>query len=361
MTSRHGVTKMVDGKGSTDMRAVVIGAGIGGATGALALAEIGVEVEVHEAGARPVEDRGWVTLGPAAMTGLDQVGVADGLRAVGFPITKVRTVDIATGAVSEFARSEPTHRYPSTHVWRQDLVSILRNQLERLGVTCHYGSAATAADLNADLIVGADGSRSATRRSIGNLVEPAYTGEIIRYGHHPRPVAGLPTGVLQFWHHRNGVAGYVGDARDGSFWFCRHRSDSPTATIDLQTMIAPLRDTPVRPALDSSWVSRPIALYDLDPTDVWHRGHTVVIGDAAHALSPAAGRGATSSIEDAVILAKYLRQNEFAVDQALESFTSNRRPIALAAYRPAPGQRPVAATAAELDLSAARDRRDLRG
>lgn len=156
------LTTVVGGKGSTDMRAAVIGGGIAGATGALALTEIGVEVEVHEAGARPVEDRGLVTLGPAAMTGLDQVGVADGLRAVGLPIAKLRTVDIATGAVSEFARSEPTHRYPSTHVWRQDLVSILRNQLERLGVACHYGSTATAADLDADLIVGADGTRSAT-------------------------------------------------------------------------------------------------------------------------------------------------------------------------------------------------------
>ncbi|GAA1231836.1 FAD-dependent oxidoreductase [Pseudonocardia alaniniphila] len=334
------------------MRAVVIGGGIGGATAALALAEVGVEVEVHEAGARPVEDRGWVTLGPAAMTGLDQVGVADSVRAVGFPVTKVRNVDIATGAVSGFARSEPTHRYTSTHVWRQDLVSILRNQLEELGVPCHYDSAATAADLDGDVIVGADGARSATRRSLGNLVDPAYTGEIIRYGHHPSPVAGLPTGVLHFWRHRTGVAGYVGDARDGSFWFSRHQSDSPTSTIDLPTMIAPLRDTPVATALDSSWVSRPIALYDLDPTDVWHRGHTVVIGDAAHALSPAAGRGATSSIEDAIILAKHLRQHQFAVYQALESFTSNRRPIALAAYRPTPGQRPVAATAEELDLRA---------
>lgn len=200
--------------------------------------------------------------------------------------------------------------------------------------------------------MGADGTRSSTRRSLGNLVEPAYTGEIIRYGHHPRPVAGLPTNVLNFWRHRNGVAGYVGDARDGSFWFSRHQSDSPAAAIELPTMIAPLRDTPVGPVLDSSRVSRPIALYDLDPTDAWHRGHTVVIGDAAHALSPAAGRGATSSIEDAIILAKFLRQNQFAVHQALESFTGNRRPIALAAYRPTPGQRPVAATAEELDLRA---------
>ncbi len=54
---------------------------------------------------------------------------------------------------------------------------------------CHvyYGSPATVGDLDADLIVGADGARSATRRSIGNLAEPTYTGQVIYYGHHPRP------------------------------------------------------------------------------------------------------------------------------------------------------------------------------
>ncbi|MFY9805755.1 MAG: 2-polyprenyl-6-methoxyphenol hydroxylase, partial [Pseudonocardiaceae bacterium] len=72
------------------MRAVVIGCGIGGATAALALAEIGVSVEVYEVAARSA-DRGWVTLGPAAMTGLDRVGVADDVWAVGFPVVSVRT------------------------------------------------------------------------------------------------------------------------------------------------------------------------------------------------------------------------------------------------------------------------------
>ena len=59
------------------MRAVVIGCGIGGATAALALAGIGVEVEGYEALARSADHDGWVTLGPATMTGLDRVGIAD--------------------------------------------------------------------------------------------------------------------------------------------------------------------------------------------------------------------------------------------------------------------------------------------
>lgn len=164
-------------------------------------------------------------------------------------------------------------------------------------------------DLDTDLIVGADGARSATRRSIDNLAEPTYTGQIICYGHHPRPAPHLPANVLHFWRHCQGVAGYVEDLRDGAFWFSRHHSDTPTAVIDQETAITALRDTPVRAVLDTSWVSRPIALY-----------------------------------------AKHLRERAWHVPEALESFTASRRPITNAAYRPTPGRRPVSVTAYELDL-----------
>jgi 2-polyprenyl-6-methoxyphenol hydroxylase-like FAD-dependent oxidoreductase len=337
------------------MRASVIGCGIAGASAALALAEIGCAVEVDEAAPQFTDHQGWVTLGPSAMTGLDRLGVAEQVWAVGFPVVSVHTVDTITGDVTDFPRYEATHRYPSTHVWRRDLLSIVRNRLDEVGVTCRYGSTASVGDLDADLIVGADGAWSATRRAIGNCTEPGYTGQIIRYGHHPRPAPGLPTGVLHFWRHHNGVVGYVADARDGSFWFSRYNSDSPSLRVDLHTMTAALRDTPVREILDAScWASNPIALYELDPNGRWHRDHTVLIGDAAHALSPAAGRGATSAIEDAVILARHLREHAYRVGEALESFTTNRRPIALATYQPTHGQRPATISAHELNLTAGR-------
>jgi salicylate hydroxylase len=332
------------------MRGIVIGCGVAGATAALALAEIGMEVEVYEAVERSTDPDGWLTLGPAAMTGLDRVGVADDVWAVGFPVTSVRTVDITTGRVTEFPRSETTHRFPSTHVWRRDLLRILRDRLDTVGVSCQYGRAATVGDLDAALVVGADGARSVTRGAIGNLAEPAFTGQIIRYGHHPRPTPDLATGVLHFWSHLKGVAGCVTNPRDGSFWFARHNSDTPADVIGQETAIAELRDTPVHAVLNTSQISRPIALYELAPEGIWHQGGTVVIGDAAHALSPAAGRGATSAIEDAIVLARHLRQRAFRVSEALETFAAERRPIARAAYRPMPGQRPVSVTADQLNL-----------
>jgi 2-polyprenyl-6-methoxyphenol hydroxylase-like FAD-dependent oxidoreductase len=48
-------------------------------------------------------------------------------------------------------------------------------------------------------------------------------------------------------------------------------------------------------------------IYDMPPLPTWHKGPICLIGDAAHATSPHAGQGASLAMEDAVVLAKCLR------------------------------------------------------
>jgi 2-polyprenyl-6-methoxyphenol hydroxylase-like FAD-dependent oxidoreductase len=48
-------------------------------------------------------------------------------------------------------------------------------------------------------------------------------------------------------------------------------------------------------------------IYDIPTQPVWHKGPIVLIGDAAHATSPSAGQGASLALEDAIVLAKCLR------------------------------------------------------
>ncbi|MFE7746496.1 FAD-dependent monooxygenase [Nocardia sp. NPDC057455] len=313
-------------------RAEIIGCGIGGACAALAMAKVGARVRVYETAARTAEVGGWVTLGPAASTALDQIGVGEKVRAAGFPVISVSTVDTLTGRTGSFARTEPGHRWSSTHIWRKDLLALLRESLEEADIPCDYGTRADPGERTSELLVGADGARSATRRMLGDTREPTYTGQTIRYGHCPVAVPGLPAHVLHFWSHPDGVAGYVGDERDGSFWFSR-RNVASGATADPDLFLDALRATPVVQVLERSEVSAPIALYELEPEGNWHNADTVLIGDAAHAVSPAAGRGATSAIEDAVVLAKTLRSAN-SIAAALESYTEVRRPIAQATYRP---------------------------
>ena len=49
------------------------------------------------------------------------------------------------------------------------------------------------------------------------------------------------------------------------------------------------------------------ATYDIPSVPRWHRDNLVIIGDAAHATSPASGQGASMAIEDGVELGRCLR------------------------------------------------------
>jgi FAD-dependent urate hydroxylase len=56
----------------------------------------------------------------------------------------------------------------------------------------------------------------------------------------------------------------------------------------------------------------------------WHEGPMVIVGDAAHATSPASGQGASMAIEDAVVLAKCLRDVP-DIQQAFVAYEQLRR------------------------------------
>ncbi|WP_280185295.1 FAD-dependent monooxygenase, partial [Nocardia gipuzkoensis] len=149
-----------------------------------------------------------------------------------------------------------------------------------------------------------------------------------------------------FGCHGVGVAGFGGHSGFFSLWFSRLIGARGAARLDPDVFLGALRATPVVEVLERSEVSAPIALYELEPEGNWHNADTVLIGDAAHAVSPAAGRGATSAIEDAIVLAKTLRSAD-SIAAALESYTEVRRPIAQATYRPGSAPR---VSAADLQL-----------
>ena len=65
--------------------------------------------------------------------------------------------------------------------------------------------------------------------------------------------------------------------------------------------------------------------YDFPTVPTWHRDRMIIIGDAAHATSPASGQGASMAIEDAVELARCLRDAP-SVSDALEAYERVRRP-----------------------------------
>jgi 2-polyprenyl-6-methoxyphenol hydroxylase-like FAD-dependent oxidoreductase len=73
---------------------------------------------------------------------------------------------------------------------------------------------------------------------------------------------------------------------------------------------------------ESTIIAYPI--YDIFRQPIWHQGSVVLVGDAIHAISPNAGQGASLAVEDAIVLAKCLRDRE-ELSQAFATYERLRR------------------------------------
>jgi 2-polyprenyl-6-methoxyphenol hydroxylase-like FAD-dependent oxidoreductase len=68
------------------------------------------------------------------------------------------------------------------------------------------------------------------------------------------------------------------------------------------------------------------AIYDVPSLPAWHRGRVVLMGDAAHAMSPAGGQGASMALEDALVLSELLAEPGASLAGAFADFERLRRP-----------------------------------
>jgi 2-polyprenyl-6-methoxyphenol hydroxylase-like FAD-dependent oxidoreductase len=67
-------------------------------------------------------------------------------------------------------------------------------------------------------------------------------------------------------------------------------------------------------------------IFDIQSLPRWHAGRVMLIGDAAHAVSPNSGQGASLALEDAMYLAKLLRDCGGDYGAAFTRFESDRKP-----------------------------------
>lgn len=328
------------------MRVVVVGGGLAGTAVALALRRHGVAVDVYEA--RGTEDPGaFLTVASNGMLALTQLGVADAVAEVGFALTSMRVLDgqgteLAVRPLDDAGSTVTRYRC----LFRADLVSVLREQAVASGAVLHDGrrlvdwteraSGVTArfADgttADADLLVGADGLWS-TVRDPGEV--PRYAGQWVCYGHTDDTDAGAP--------HRFDAYPGDGDCAFGMFrspggrvhWYARVTGDElPDGELAAP---APERwrerlrhHVPAGvPASVVAWTGEHLLATnarDLPSVRRWRTDRTLLVGDAAHAASPATGQGASMAFEDAVVLAETLHDQP-SLDAALTEYERRRRP-----------------------------------
>jgi 2-polyprenyl-6-methoxyphenol hydroxylase-like FAD-dependent oxidoreductase len=313
-----------------DLRIAIAGGGIGGLALAVSLRNAGFAPVVLERAPdlSRVQLGGSIHLWPNGNRALAQVGLFDAVRASvdEDAVVKRQTFDTSSGKrLSEWDLSEEVHGMPTLSVIRGDFHAVLAHAAEdmirlgcevqgfeqdELGVTVRHGDG----EEHFDVLIGADGLQSKVRAQIVGD-EPYYAGYTTRiaiiphrdpfvlnairvyFGSGARFVTWSVSGGRIYWETI--VAGPVGtkDPAGG------HRD----AVLEkFGDWVQPIRQlveaTPEELIVQSDSYAR-------RPAEQWGSGRVTMIGDAAHAMTNAAGQGGNQAVEDAVVLTRCLQRN----------------------------------------------------
>lgn len=335
------------------MKIIIIGAGVGGASAAIALQRLGHEVVVYD---RMRENRpvgAALSLWSNGVKVLNWLGLADEVAALGGRMERMGYRDGLTGEqLCDFSLAPVTTRtgqrpYP---VARAELQALLmeRAGLERIRlskkavsvvddgdavtVTFEDGSSDTG-----DLLIGADGARSIVRDHVlrANGLEPverSYSGYTNYNGLVPADPA---IGPLDAWTtsvadgKRCAVMPIAGDR----FYFFVDVPQPAGLPYEPADGIAPLEEAfgdwnpgvrALLDAIDPAVSLNRVEIWDLDPFHTWTAGRVAILGDAAHNTTPDIGQGACSALEDVFALAIALSTNTNGVEDALQRYVRSR-------------------------------------
>ncbi|MFC9839943.1 FAD-dependent oxidoreductase [Rhodococcus sp. NPDC127530] len=322
---------------------------------AMAMQRAGLDPVVYEAHDRGADGVGaFLTLATNGLEGLHLLDLDRQVTGLGMDTRRMRIVSGTGKQLAEFDNGGLTSfGTPSQTLRRADLYRTLRDEALRRGVRIEYGKQLRDARLDGDrvhadftdgtsadgdLLVGADGLRSRTRTILDpQAPDPRYLGLLNTGGFASGLALDGEPGAAHFLFGKRCFFGYLIHPDGDVWWFANPgRRTEPSAgelaSITPERQRAELtelfsRDAgPARQIIDATeHIIRSWSTYDLPTVPTWRNARMVIIGDAAHATSPSSGQGASMAIEDAVVLARCLRDNrDTAV--ALAAYETARRP-----------------------------------
>jgi 2-polyprenyl-6-methoxyphenol hydroxylase-like FAD-dependent oxidoreductase len=341
-------------------KALIIGAGIAGPATGILLRRAGIEAEVYEAWPYSKGIGGGLQIAPNGMHVMDELGLARELIGRGSIAESFDFYSQAGQKLGSLNRDmERRFGQPAVNVCRATLNEILLDKAWSSCVSLYFEKRlikiedrgdhpiiayfADGTSAEGDFLIGADGVHSVARRQVvPDGPRPFDTGLIGFGGFVPRAVLeGTPIGQrVETTFGRSGFFGYgfcSAAPDDGVMWW----STQPTAGMDAAkfraqdqaTLKQHLRDfhrgwhDPIPRIIDAAENIAVTDTLDVATLPTWSRKRSLLIGDAAHATSPHAGQGASLALEDAMRLARLMKEGQ-ELGATFQNFEAERRPRA---------------------------------
>jgi 2-polyprenyl-6-methoxyphenol hydroxylase-like FAD-dependent oxidoreductase len=324
---------------ASDAEVLIVGAGIAGLSAARGLSLVGRSVQVIERASEWSIEGSGLGLLPNAMRALHTLRLADEVRASGHEVRAMRYFDRRGHLVAESVPPWPGLDQPQIELRRRALHDVLIKGVE---ATIHMGT--TVSDLERlagevavtfsdqttatyRLVIGAEGVHS-TLRAFVVPVEPRYLGQIFWRG-----LLEQPCGVedLTVWIARSRYFGVTPVGHCRTRWFAQLGAEKPLTSEEgtygrLKDAFAEFCE-PLPTILSLIGTERQFhcgPAVSVDPPR-WCDRRVLLVGDAAHALSPVSGQGAAMALEDAVVLGEELAGTR-DIEAGLAAFERRRRP-----------------------------------
>lgn len=346
---------------------VIVGAGIGGPVLAMWLRRLGLEVVLAEArDSAALAEGAFLGVAPNGMNVLAELGCADAIAAHGHACDAFAFANGRGRPLGAIDRTGDRARFgwPLTMIRRGVLHALLAEEAVRRGVALRFGKRLVAihrprpdrvearfadgSSATGDILIGADGLRSRVRGLVlPDAPPPRFTGLLDFGGFSSCARLPFPPRVNHMVFGSRAFFGAFTTPTGETWWF--HNGPEPEPESESESEPAP-GDATIRDRVlalhrdDPAWIGDvirqtrtvlgPWPIHELDAMPRWSAGRVCLLGDAAHAMAPSAGQGASMAMEDAVVLAQCVRDIADP-EAAFAAFERARRPRVDAMFKAA--------------------------
>ena len=313
-------------------------------TTALALRQAGIEAQVYEQAADLRQIGAGLHIWCNAVRVLQGLGVADELEQRSSKMQAAEFRSAGGGLLASWPQAEISkeNNAPTLQISREELSKVLSDAVgdvhlnkkvsgytehdDHVTVTFEDGTSE-----DADVVIGADGLRSAIRAQILGEEAPREAGYTVWRAVVPNASEFVEPGRFvsawgkgqRFVFYELGenilywmsVSSNEGANEDRGEALKQHLLERHKGWMDpIERVIR---------AVDASEIHRTV-IYDRAPVDHWSTKRATLLGDAAHPMTFNVGQGACQAIEDAVVLARKLSQGS-DVPAALQAYEDERK------------------------------------